>query len=140
MAPSTTTTVTITPSIPSPLPTDLRHQLTSALLSASAIPTLQSTLYTKCEETGWLDAVRKRAVQLIREGEEVGEGVAYEEVFGRVMGEAKAKGRESGGGKGHGEGKVDVRVPEVVVNEGTKIVREALEKVVVIERKEEHGG
>lgn len=79
-------------------------------------------------------------MQLIREGEDAGEGVAYEEVFGRVMGEAKAKGRESGGGKAHGEGKVDVRVPEVVVNEGTKIVREALEKVVVIERKEEHGG
>jgi len=134
-----TPTLTIPAYPPSPLPATLRTATTTALLSASAIPTLHTTLTSACQETHWLDAVRERSLQLLRGGE----CATYAEVMGRVLREARGVGGmvngdgDGGGREGGIERRVDVRVPERVVREGVRVVREALERVVVVEREEE---
>ncbi len=63
--------------------------------------------------------------------------------MGRVLREARGVGGmvngdgDGGGREGGIERRVDVRVPERVVREGVRVVREALERVVVVEREEE---
>lgn len=63
------------------------------------------------------------------------------EVMGRILREARGLDREKGKGRMvNGDGgrrEVDVRVPEKMVREGVRVVREALDKVVEIEREEE---
>lgn len=125
-------TLRIPAHVPTPLPAPLRTATTTALVAASAIPTLHSALTCACQETRWLDAVRERSLQLLRSGE----CVTYGEVMGRILREARGvddSGVEDGEGGGKEEKKVDVRVPEGVVREGVRVVREALEAVVVVE-------
>jgi hypothetical protein len=55
---------------------------------------------------------------------------------GRVGGMVNGDG-DGGGREGGIERRVDVRVPERVVREGVRVVRETLERVVVVEREEE---
>lgn len=120
---------------PSPLPTSLRNDITSALFSQTqAIPALQKTLLSQCEKAGWLDAVRKRSLQLLREDE----GRGYRDVVAILVGEARGGKStddvvKSGEARDGGREVVDVKVPEKAVNGGARIVSDALEGIVQFE-------
>ena len=151
---------------PKPLTPALRKLLISGLLSSAAIETLHTTLLTSCQATGWLDAVKDRAVQLIRSGK----CNTYEQVMAALQEESKltvierpaANGLSSGvlvngngdgasgGGRWGAEGRwrengnapngghvweeeVDVTIPNQVIEDGKKFVKQALDQIVVIE-------
>lgn len=63
------TRVSISYPPPSPLPPKARDLIISTLITTSAVKNLNSTLLATCQSTGWLDAVRQRALQLLRSGE-----------------------------------------------------------------------
>ena len=133
----------------------LRTQINSALLSHNAIPALHASLLHECQASGWLEQIRARVLELLRNGECVTFGevmqVVMEETKGGNAGGAfmtkekaeingingkkevngKARGRESRGGL------MDLSVPAKVVEEGVKIVRGVLEQVVDIGEDEE---
>ena len=154
---------------PNPLTADLRILLISGLLSSSAIQNLNSTLLSSCQVTGWLDAARDRAVQLLRSGE----CSTHEQVMAALQEESKgraiekpmtekpangysnsilATGGQAPSGEREGkewnwreydrdgghvkEKKVDVIMPKKVIEDGKKLVREALSQLVVIEESE----
>ncbi|MCJ1466568.1 hypothetical protein MMC07_005188 [Pseudocyphellaria aurata] len=117
----------------------LRSALISKLLSTSALQDLNNTLLASCQASGWLDAVRDRAIQLLHSGEC--------HTYGQVMAslQKESKGRSTGNtvagrlAKGSytlangGSKKVDVAIPKTVVEEGRKAVKMALDRIVVIE-------
>lgn len=120
---------------PSPLSASLRNDTTSALFSQTkAIPNLQKTLLAECEKSGWLDAVRERSLQLLREDE----GRGGKDVVALLVDEARG-GKSTGdvvkGGEAKNGGRemVDVKMPERAVKEGTRVVRDALEGIVEFE-------
>jgi len=134
-----TTKVNVSDPPPSPLPTSLRNDITSALFSQTeAIPTLQKTLLAECEKAGWLDAVRECSLQLLREDG----SRSYKDVMAILVNEARDQGE---GGKSTGDaaknGKasvgrrevVEVKMPEIAVEGGTKIIRDALAEIVEFE-------
>ena len=128
----------------------LRSQINHALLSHNAIPALQASLLHECQASGWLEQVRARVLELLRNGECTTFGevmlVIMEEVKGgnadaafskkertqangvngrkEINVEAMSRGRNS-------EGR-DLRVPNKVIEEGVKIVRGVLDQVVDI--------
>lgn len=117
----------------------LRNALISAMLSTRAIQDLDKTLLASCQVSGWLDAVRDRAIQLLHSGEckTYGEVMASlkEESRGRWT-EKTGTGRLANGSYSFANGgskKVDVTVPKTVIEEGRKAVKMALDRVVVIE-------
>lgn len=122
---------------PSPLPASLRNDLIGALFSQTeAIPVLQKTLLTECKNARWLDAIRQRSLQLLREDE----GRSHKEVMEILVDEARGQeksGQKDAGlntrSKGAEDEPVDVKMPERAVKEGTKVVRDALDGVVVFE-------
>ncbi len=124
---------------PSPLPASLREDITSALFSQTeAIPTLQKTLLSECEKGGWLDAVRERSLQLLREDE----GRGYEDVMAILVNEARGQGeggKSTGDAAKNGEARagrrqvVDVKMSERAVNEGARVIKDALEGIVEFE-------
>lgn len=134
---------------PSPLTSDLRSSLTSALLHTSSIVDLHATLLSSCQSTGWFDAVRERAVQLLRSGE----CSTYSEVMAIIRAESRGKRGEFSGEKrlrrtrdvsshgmndGYGMQKeVDVNIPQSVITEGQALVKLALAPLVKVVRKEE---
>lgn len=133
------TTINVPYPPPSPLSASLRNDITSALFSQTeAIPTLQKTLLAACEKEGWLDAVRERSLQLLREDE----GRGYREVMAILVDEARGQGeggKSTGDAAKKGEARVgrrevvDVKMPERAVNEGARVVRDALEGIVEVE-------
>ncbi|KAL8838907.1 MAG: hypothetical protein Q9170_001944 [Blastenia crenularia] len=114
---------------PKPLPTHLRAELTSALLSSYAIPAIQSTLYDNARKKQWTEAVRERAKQLIRQGGAMDwRGVVEELVKEAREGYNGRKETKSPAFDG-----INIRFPEQAVAEGKKVVRNTLEDIVEIE-------
>ena len=124
---------------PSPLPASLSNDIIGALFShTDAIPSLQQTLLSETEKAGWLDAVRKRSLQLLREDE----GRSQRDVMKILVKEARAEEtsglNESGLNTSSKTGEqeaVDVRIPQKAVKEGTRVVRDALADVVAFEER-----
>ncbi|KAI9810531.1 MAG: hypothetical protein M1827_006204 [Pycnora praestabilis] len=79
------------------LPTPLRSSLNSALLSSGGITRIQASLIEHLKASGWMEAVRERCVELLRNGE----CVSFGEMMGTIVAEVRA-GVEQGG-----EGRVD---------------------------------
>ena len=139
--PTTSSSTTTTPPLPQPLINDIN----TALLSANAIPRIQSLLHHSLASSGWTANLRTFVLQLLRSGE----CGSYDEVMARVLAEiggdgdgereedeTKAKAKANGVNGVNGEGKVGrtvedggMRVPEAVVREGIKAVRKELEGV-----------
>lgn len=132
--------------VPTPLPSHLRTELTSALLSESAIPVVQSALSDAFRDAGWMDLVRDRAKQLISSGQ----ATTWHEVMERLMMEARGnqhsrqtppgglrRKHENEGvlarGNSPADHTVSVRFPEDAANKGKEAVRNALENLVEIE-------
>ena len=124
---------------PSPLPPSLRNNIIGALFSQTdAIPSLQQVLLSECEKVGWLDAVRERSLQLLREGG----GRTHDELVAILTDEARGQGE-----KVHTAGeaiqptkandtaqeRINIRMPKEAVKEGTKVITQALNGVVKFE-------
>lgn len=115
--------------------------LTSALLSANAIPRIQSALQQSLQESGWTHNLHSYVLKLLRDGE----CTTYEELMARVMAECrpgddnKDKDKESANGEGavngtsskNGSG-ADIKIPDRTVREGIKAVRKEIEQVCEI--------
>ena len=126
--------------IQNPLPPSLLTTINTHLLThtPSTLTTLHNTLLHECQASGWLEAVRLRARELLRSGE----CASYEEVLWKIIAEAKGKKekeKEKDGVNGNGNGggnngnKTDVRIPEELVREGVRIVKGALEEIIEFE-------
>ena len=76
------------------IPSVLFSDITSALLSANAIPRIQAALQNELDATGWTTRIRKRVLQLLREEQ----CSTYDEVMKAVLAEVKAD--AAGDGKG----------------------------------------
>ncbi|KAI9741996.1 MAG: hypothetical protein M1834_000385 [Cirrosporium novae-zelandiae] len=147
MAPSTAPSIPLPASSSFPqgtsLPPALRTQLNTALLTTHTIDTLQITLLTSLQQTGWAERVRARALQLLRSGECTNYGEVMSRVCEEVRGELDGTGSQmkqrrqsmngNGGENNNSSGKVDIKIPEKVVKDGIRVVKEALEEVVDIE-------
>ncbi|KAL9027489.1 MAG: hypothetical protein Q9196_003991 [Gyalolechia fulgens] len=131
---------------PKPLPNHLRAELTLTLLSTSAIPVIQSTLYNASRDAGWTDLVRERAKQLFNEGEPL----SRQEVLDLLIKEShpKTHGRKRNPGglrrvgqprdSGLGKAKptdnlVRIRFPDRAVMEGKEVIKQALENIIEVE-------
>ncbi|KAL8939396.1 MAG: hypothetical protein Q9216_003382 [Gyalolechia sp. 2 TL-2023] len=139
--------VIVPPHTPKPLPNYLRAELTSTLLSTSAIPVIQSTLYNASRGAGWTDSVHERAKQLLNSGQQP----SWQEVLDVLVKEAHPnnQGRKGtpGGlrrvgqpgdyGLGNQEATdnlVSIRFPDRAIVEGKEAIKQALENIVEIER------
>ncbi|KAL8843167.1 MAG: hypothetical protein Q9176_002120 [Flavoplaca citrina] len=137
--------ISVPPQPPRPLPTHLRTSLTSALLSSSTIPQIQSTLYNTSQEAGWNDAVHRRAKQIISSGQatslkEVTEILVKEAREGRGSNSRPvdripgglARRRQEDAKSTQKDPAVDVTFPNEAVKKGKEVVRDALEDIVNI--------
>lgn len=122
-------TVPLTPAQSTALPSPLRNSIYSALLSSGSIRTIESTLTQLLQQTGFQAALRAYITDLFRTGQATTAGEAFAIAMGRVR---ECMG-ESGEGSGEEEGEGELRLPEVVVKEGSRVVRRELERVVVLE-------
>ena len=68
------------------IPAELFSDITTALLSANAIPRIQAALQNELDATGWTTRVRKRVLQLLREEH----CNTYDEVMRAILTEVKA--------------------------------------------------
>ncbi|KAL9579428.1 MAG: hypothetical protein Q9212_005117 [Teloschistes hypoglaucus] len=131
---------------PKPLPYHLRTELTSALLSESLIPIIQSALSDGSRDAGWMDSVRERAKQLIRSGD----ATTWQEAMDKLPKEARGVTDnqptvlgELRRGQSDNEIRttpdptvnksVNIKFPEHVMKQGIQVVRNALENIVEIE-------
>ncbi|KAL8659836.1 MAG: hypothetical protein Q9202_006935 [Teloschistes flavicans] len=137
--------------MPNPLPYHLRTELTSALLSESVIPKIQSALSDGRQDTGWMDAVRERAKQLIRNGDATTWQGVVDKLAKEARGVTENQPTVSGGlRRGHSSNgikptagqtvdkPVDIRFPEHAIKQGTEVVRSALENLVEVENTDAH--
>ena len=124
---------------PSPLPPSLRNDIIAALFSQTdAIPSFQQVLLSECEKAGWLDAVRERSSQLLREngGRSHNELVAIltEEARGqRKKVETTGEALQPTKSDNMAQERINIEMPEEAVKEGTKVVTHALNGVVQFE-------
>ncbi|KAG6986524.1 hypothetical protein G7Y79_00079g100420 [Physcia stellaris] len=123
--------------LPSPLTKAIRDRTLTSLLASNTIPTLQRTLRAECTAAGWKS---RGGLKRGREGEEEEEEEYEDDGLGMMVPKKRAKTsgteteiEEGSLGTEKKKQKVDVRIPEQAVQAGTKIVKDALEKVVVIE-------
>ncbi|KAL8923927.1 MAG: hypothetical protein Q9208_004364 [Pyrenodesmia sp. 3 TL-2023] len=133
--------------IPKPLPNHLRSELTSALLSTSAIPVIQSTLHEASQDAEWTTSVRLRAKQLISSGQ----ATSSQDVMEILLKESVERqddqpvppggirrmrqDRDSGAEPvKQADGAISVKFPARAITEGKKAIRAALDPVIQVER------
>ncbi|KAI4190609.1 MAG: hypothetical protein LQ346_004886 [Caloplaca aetnensis] len=131
---------------PKPLPNHLRSELTSALLSTSAIPVIQSTLQKASQEEGWTPSIRARAKQLISSGQ-VMNWQEVVEVLVKESIERQDKQPTLPGGIRRvrqdrnsavelaktADEAISVKFPAQAITEGKKAIRDALDHVIEVE-------
>ncbi|KAL9012013.1 MAG: hypothetical protein Q9173_003184 [Seirophora scorigena] len=128
---------------PKPLPSDLRSELTSALLSNSAIPVIQSTLHQASQEAHWEGSIRERAKQIITQGQAAGwqevvemlvkESCKRPDNQSHVPGGLRSLRRDHSGSAGPTRSPneaTSVTFPEQAIRAGKKAIREALDPLI----------
>lgn len=138
--------VIVPPHTPKPLPSHLRSELTSALLSSPAIPVIQSTLHQASRNAGWADSIRERTKQLINGGnaanwQEVVEMLVKESCetldnLSNVPGGLRRVRQHQNGSVEAARSSsevISVRFPEQAITEGKKAIRDALDHLVDVE-------
>ncbi|KAI4129540.1 MAG: hypothetical protein LQ338_002176 [Usnochroma carphineum] len=131
---------------PKPLPNHLRSELTSALLSTSAIPLIQSTLHDAAQKAGWTEALRGRGKQLINSGQATTWQEVVELLVKESCGSPESRPSMPGGLQRRGlhqdigaetakstEETIRVKFPEQAIREGKNVIRDALDHVVELE-------
>ncbi|KAL8647088.1 MAG: hypothetical protein Q9210_005761 [Variospora velana] len=135
---------------PKPLPSHLRSELTSALLSNSAIPVIQSTLHEASQKAYWERSVQERAKQIIIQGQ----GTGWQKVVDMLVKEScerpdnspHHRPQVSGGlrrlrqdqssftGLAHSPTEaIDITFPEQAIQAGKKAIRDALDPLIEVE-------
>ena len=134
---------------PKPLPDHLRSELTSALLSNSTIPVIQSTLYNTSRDAGWIKSVHERAKHLINSGQmtslqevsellikESREGIEITSSLPGGLRRVRQNVDSADGGTGEVElasDRTDIKFPDRAIREGKEAIRNALEDIVEVE-------
>lgn len=128
--------ITMTPAQASALPSTLRNSIYSSLLSSGGIRTVESTLTQLLQSTGFQAHLRSYITELFRTGQATTAHEAYTLAMNRIK-ECMREGANGVNGlSAHAsgdEGEADLRLPDSVVREGSKVVRRELERVVEIE-------
>ncbi|KAL8749727.1 MAG: hypothetical protein Q9184_006692 [Pyrenodesmia sp. 2 TL-2023] len=129
-----------------PLPIHLRSELTSVLLSTSAIPVIQSTLQEASDAAGWTTSVRLRAKQLISSGQATNwqdvmdvltkESIERQDDQPILPGGIRRMRQDRGNGVEpvkQVDGVISVKFPSQAITEGKKAIRTALDPVIEVE-------
>ncbi|KAF7596771.1 hypothetical protein BBP40_000199 [Aspergillus hancockii] len=136
-------------------PETLESDLLAHLASTTALEELHTTLLCSLQRAGWTEKIRKLSQELMR----AGRCERFDDVVEAVV--ASAEGRKhpvlagldtvndedrstnNGEGEGYFE-RVDVRIPEAVVEQGVRAIKEVLREVVVMDDDSDlldgHGG
>ncbi|KAI4196906.1 MAG: hypothetical protein LQ348_002229 [Seirophora lacunosa] len=131
---------------PKPLPSYLRSELTSTLLSNSAIPVIQRTLHQASQEAHWEGSIRERAKQIITQGQAIG----WQEVVEMLVKEScerpdnrphvpgglrrlRQDQSSSAGSTRSPNEAISVTFPEQAIRAGKKAIKEALDPLIELE-------
>jgi len=132
------------PKSTAPMRPQYQHEITSALVASKAVPRIEAVLAQELAASGWTTNMRTYVQHLLRSGE----CSSYKELMARVNRAMRAdrlqeqeQEREVNGVNGEANGTTSVnneleqsiRIPEKVVKEGIKAVRQEVEKVCAIE-------
>ncbi|KAJ4331724.1 hypothetical protein N0V95_009827 [Ascochyta clinopodiicola] len=127
----------LTPPQTSALPSDLRNNIYSALLSSGGIRSIEATLTQLLQTSGFQASLRAYITELFRTGQATTANEAYALAMERVracMLDSDEANGTNGDANGDDEGDtVDLRLPKDVVRDGSRCVRRELEKVVHID-------
>ncbi|KAF2011435.1 hypothetical protein BU24DRAFT_466146 [Aaosphaeria arxii CBS 175.79] len=112
---------------------ELRNDIYSALLCGTGIRNIESTLNQELQQSGWLDKLRGYMVQQLRDGEVTSVDELMSKVMEKLRGnDADANGTTNGvnGVNGHADTEeVDLKIPDKVLKDGSKVVRQELQRV-----------
>ena len=130
--------VTISAGQAAALPSALRNNIYSTLLSTGGIRNIESALTQLLQTSGFQYHLRAYITDLFRTGQATTANEAYELAMARIRECMAAGERETGGNGVNGDMEVvvealDLRLPSDVVREGSRVVKRELERVVVIE-------
>ena len=132
------------PKNPAPMRQQYQHEITSALVASKAVPRIEAVLAQELAASGWTTNMRTYVQHLLRSGE----CTSYKELMARVNRAVRAdrlqeqeQEREVNGVNGEANGMTtanneleqSVKIPDKVVKEGIKAVRQEVEKICVIE-------
>ncbi|KAL5361171.1 hypothetical protein BJX96DRAFT_82084 [Aspergillus floccosus] len=118
-------------------PDTLETDLLTHLASTTALEDLHATLLCALQRTGWTERIRHLAQELLR----AGRCERFDEVVAAVVASAEGRAPPSAllDSSSNGDGgdvdldSVDVRIPEAVVQQGVRALKEVLREVVVLE-------
>ncbi|KAG2421892.1 hypothetical protein HFD88_005868 [Aspergillus terreus] len=117
-------------------PDTLETDLLTHLASTTALEDLHATLLCALQRTGWTERIRHLAQELLR----AGRCERFDEVVAAVVASAEGRAPPSAlldpslNGDGDADlDSVDVRIPEAVVQQGVRALKEVLREVVVLE-------
>ncbi|KAF2999730.1 hypothetical protein E8E13_004123 [Curvularia kusanoi] len=127
----------MSPGQASALPSSLRNSIYSTLLSTGGIRNIESSLTQLLQTSGFQASLRAYITDLFRTGQATTANEAYDLAMARIR-ECMAEGEKETGRNGvNGDGDDaeagDLRLPSQVVQQGSRVVKKELEKVVVIE-------
>ncbi|KAA8648127.1 hypothetical protein EYZ11_002674 [Aspergillus tanneri] len=137
--PSSSSTSPTSTSASTIAPETLESDLLTHLASTSALEDLHATLLCSLQRLGWTEKIRSLSQELLR----AGRCERFDEVVEAVV--ASAEGRkhpvllmeegkpDDDGGEGGLFDNVDVRIPEAVVEQGVRAIKEVLREVVILE-------
>jgi hypothetical protein len=127
-----------------PMRSEYQHEITSALVASKAVPRIEAVLAQELAATGWTTNMRTYVQHLLRSGE----CTSYKELMARVNRAVRAdrlqeqdlerevngvNGETNGTTTANSELEQNVKIPDRVVKEGIKVVRQEVEKVCAIE-------
>ncbi len=132
------------PKSTAPMRPQCQHEITSALVASKAVPRIEAVLAQELAASGWTTNMRTYVQHLLRSGE----CTSYKELMARVNRAVRAdrlqeqelerevngvNGEANGTTTGNNELEQSVKIPDRVVKEGIKAVRQEVEKVCAIE-------
>jgi hypothetical protein len=124
-------TIPLTPAQASALPSALRNSIYSSLLSSGGIRNIEATLTQLLQSSGFQAHLRAYITELFRTGQATTAHEAYTLAVNRIK-ECMRESPAANGGDDDGVG-ADLRLPDHVIREGSKVVRRELERVVDID-------
>lgn len=128
--------IPMTPAQASALPSSLRNSIYSTLLSSGGIRTIESSLTQLLQSTGFQAALRAYITDLFRTGQATTANEAFHLAMTRIKECMAERGEGENGNDTEREKERelgDLRLPDVVVREGSRVVKRELERVVVME-------
>ena len=98
-------------------------QLTTALVDAGSIQTIQTALLHELQASGWATNLKNHVTQLMRSGE----CTKYDDLMDRILEEALA---DSGAAK---DGNASLAIPDQAITQAVKVVKKELDKICQVD-------